>query len=140
MALEKASEIVETSTAVRPITTSNELEKRHKGEHGSPEPSIAGSGQRRAEKTTKTPHLTSWPKRLGRGIIHDIRARAPYYWSDWKDAWNYRVVPATALMAITCRNVINPAPHMEIIDARTFVAFWWEEVLWRNRGLIGVGV
>ena len=33
-----------------------------------------------------------------RGIIRDIRARAPYYWSDWTDAWNYRVIPATLLI------------------------------------------
>ena len=37
-------------------------------------------------------------RRLGVGIIVDIRARAPWYFSDWKDAWNYRVVPATALI------------------------------------------
>ncbi|KAL1753886.1 HCO3 transporter family-domain-containing protein [Schizophyllum commune] len=35
---------------------------------------------------------------LGRGIRRDIRARAPYYWSDWRDAYNYRVIPATALI------------------------------------------
>ena len=32
-----------------------------------------------------------------RGILRDIKARGPYYVSDWTDAWNYRVVPATAL-------------------------------------------
>ena len=32
------------------------------------------------------------------GIIQDIRARAPFYLSDWTDAWNYRVVPATLLI------------------------------------------
>ena len=32
------------------------------------------------------------------GIINDIKARAPYYRSDWTDAWNYRVVPATLLI------------------------------------------
>jgi hypothetical protein len=37
-------------------------------------------------------------RRLGAGIIVDIRARAPWYLSDWTDAWNYRVVPATALI------------------------------------------
>lgn len=37
-------------------------------------------------------------RRLGRGIILDIRSRAPWYLSDWTDAWNYRVVPATALI------------------------------------------
>ena len=34
----------------------------------------------------------SW---IGSGMRHDIRARAPYYLSDWTDAWNYRVVPAS---------------------------------------------
>ena len=33
-----------------------------------------------------------------RGIVLDVRARAPYYASDWTDAWNYRVVPATTLI------------------------------------------
>lgn len=33
-----------------------------------------------------------------RGIWRDIRARGPYYVSDWTDAWTYRVVPATLLM------------------------------------------
>jgi hypothetical protein len=27
-----------------------------------------------------------------------VRRRAPYYWSDWADAWDYRVVPATVYM------------------------------------------
>ncbi|KAF6757556.1 anion exchanging protein [Ephemerocybe angulata] len=36
-----------------------------------------------------------WP---GSGMWLDVRARAPWYWSDWKDAWNYRVIPATALI------------------------------------------
>jgi hypothetical protein len=36
-------------------------------------------------------------RHLGTGIIADVRARAPWYRSDWADAWNYRVVPATAL-------------------------------------------
>jgi hypothetical protein len=32
---------------------------------------------------------------IGSGMRNDLRNRAPYYWSDWGDAWNYRVVPAT---------------------------------------------
>lgn len=36
--------------------------------------------------------------KVGAGILRDIRARAPWYWSDWRDAWNYRVLPATALV------------------------------------------
>ncbi|KAJ4408661.1 hypothetical protein N0V85_004204 [Neurospora sp. IMI 360204] len=31
-------------------------------------------------------------------MINDLRRRAPYYLSDWTDAWNYRVVPATVYM------------------------------------------
>ncbi|KAG6900396.1 hypothetical protein C0993_011384 [Termitomyces sp. T159_Od127] len=54
----------------------------------------------------KPPHQISpwlrkvvfWFGSLGSGIVLDIRARAPWYISDWKDAWNYRVVPATALI------------------------------------------
>lgn len=36
-----------------------------------------------------------WRVGLFRGMVNDFRRRAPYYWDDWKDAWDYRVVPAT---------------------------------------------
>lgn len=36
--------------------------------------------------------------RIGAGIWGDVRSRVPYYASDWTDAWNYRVVPATTLI------------------------------------------
>ncbi|ORY71235.1 HCO3 transporter family-domain-containing protein [Pseudomassariella vexata] len=39
-----------------------------------------------------------WKVHLFRGMVNDIRRRAPYYWSDWRDAWDYRVVPATVYM------------------------------------------
>lgn len=32
------------------------------------------------------------------GMIKDLKRRAPYFKSDWTDAWNYRVVPATVYM------------------------------------------
>ncbi|PYH41351.1 anion exchange family protein [Aspergillus saccharolyticus JOP 1030-1] len=35
---------------------------------------------------------------LFRGMVKDVKRRAPYYWSDWTDAWDYRVVPATIYM------------------------------------------
>ncbi|KAL5121426.1 hypothetical protein ACEQ8H_000497 [Pleosporales sp. CAS-2024a] len=41
---------------------------------------------------------TWWKPALFRGMINDVRRRAPFYWSDWKDAWDYRVVPATVYM------------------------------------------
>ena len=39
-----------------------------------------------------------WKVRLFRGMVNDVRRRAPFYWSDWRDAWDYRVVPATVYM------------------------------------------
>jgi len=39
-----------------------------------------------------------WKIHFGRGIINDIKRRAPYYYRDWLDAWDYRVVPATVYM------------------------------------------
>lgn len=33
-----------------------------------------------------------------RGMARDVHRRAPYYGSDWRDAWDYRVVPATVYM------------------------------------------
>ena len=39
-----------------------------------------------------------WKIRLFKGMIDDVKRRAPYYWTDWRDAWDYRVVPATVYM------------------------------------------
>ncbi|KAH8989556.1 anion exchanging protein [Lactarius akahatsu] len=52
-----------------------------------------------ASRTAIVSRLRTWlPVNVGAGIVRDIRARAPWYWSDWTDAWNYRVLPATALI------------------------------------------
>ena len=39
-----------------------------------------------------------WKIRLFHGMVEDIKRRAPLYLSDWTDAWDYRVVPATVYM------------------------------------------
>ncbi|KAI1375187.1 HCO3 transporter family-domain-containing protein [Hypoxylon crocopeplum] len=39
-----------------------------------------------------------WKIHLFRGMVNDVRRRGPYYWSDWRDAWDYRVVPSTIYM------------------------------------------
>jgi hypothetical protein len=39
-----------------------------------------------------------WKIHMFRGMINDLRRRFPFYWSDWADAWDYRVVPATVYM------------------------------------------
>ncbi|KAI9646674.1 hypothetical protein NHQ30_004671 [Ciborinia camelliae] len=49
--------------------------------------------------STRNRHTPKWYKvRLFRGMINDVKRRAPFYWSDWTDAWDYRVVPATIYM------------------------------------------
>ncbi|KAG1763040.1 HCO3 transporter family-domain-containing protein [Suillus occidentalis] len=48
--------------------------------------------------TTPRRQTPSFIRNLGAGIILDFRARTPWYLSDWTDAWNYRVIPATALI------------------------------------------
>jgi hypothetical protein len=49
--------------------------------------------------STRTRHVPKWYKvRLFKGMIDDVKRRAPYYWSDYRDAWDYRVVPATIYM------------------------------------------
>ncbi|KAI0897804.1 HCO3 transporter family-domain-containing protein [Annulohypoxylon nitens] len=39
-----------------------------------------------------------WKIHFFRGMVNDLRRRAPYYWSDWLDAWDYRVIPSTVYM------------------------------------------
>ena len=79
-----------------------------------PQPTAAGSRGSGEEKRAASETYTSagrisgsgivsclrscFPANVGAGILRDIRARAPWYWSDWTDAWNYRVLPATALI------------------------------------------
>lgn len=50
--------------------------------------------------TTSSSSKTSrwWRIKLFKGMTNDLKRRAPHYWSDWRDAWDYRVVPATVYM------------------------------------------
>jgi hypothetical protein len=48
-------------------------------------------------------------------MIDDVKRRLPYYWSDWRDAWDYRVIPATVYMYFakydhTFSHVAPPGP------------------------------
>lgn len=59
----------------------------------------APSGEVQAAASAAVASNTRWWKiRYFQGMKNDIRRRAPYYWSDWKDAWDYRVIPATVYM------------------------------------------
>ncbi|KAL5357863.1 HCO3 transporter family-domain-containing protein [Aspergillus floccosus] len=52
-----------------------------------------------ASATASSARSTKWWRiRFFRGMVNDVKRRAPYYWSDWTDAWDYRVVPATVYM------------------------------------------
>ncbi|KAL8692853.1 MAG: hypothetical protein Q9218_002203 [Villophora microphyllina] len=51
-----------------------------------------------ATNTSSQGNARWWKIRLFKGMANDIRRRAPFYWSDWKDAWDYRVIPATIYM------------------------------------------
>ncbi|EDR13322.1 uncharacterized protein LACBIDRAFT_309054 [Laccaria bicolor S238N-H82] len=59
---------------------------------------LSHTKERRQSGEHRRSTLRTWFGCLGKGIILDFRARAPWYWSDWVDAWNYRIIPATALI------------------------------------------
>ena len=57
------------------------------------------SGETPRQSTASQRRTPKWWKiRLFRGMIDDVKRRLPYYWSDWRDAWDYRVIPATVYM------------------------------------------
>ncbi|KAF8902338.1 HCO3 transporter family-domain-containing protein [Gymnopilus junonius] len=60
-------------------------------------PSATTSTAFQSRQSTFFPRF-SWLRKIGSGIRLDIRSRAPWYLTDWTDAWNYRVIPATALI------------------------------------------
>lgn len=68
--------------------------------HGPPEEAQESLTRGRAQASSSASTKTAkwWRIRLFRGMINDIKRRAPYYWNDWTDAWDYRIVPATIYM------------------------------------------
>ncbi|KAJ5616165.1 hypothetical protein N7537_001279 [Penicillium hordei] len=72
---------------------------RQPGQYLDQQDSAQENSQHRAS-TTASVHSQPkwWHVHLFRGMINDVKRRAPYYWSDWTDAWDYRVVPATVYM------------------------------------------
>jgi hypothetical protein len=64
-----------------------------------------------------------WKIRLFRGMMNDVRRRAPFYWSDWRDAWDYRVVPATVYMYFA-KYVADPNMRHRIRGWRDFGWVW----------------
>ncbi|EPS30081.1 hypothetical protein PDE_05031 [Penicillium oxalicum 114-2] len=55
--------------------------------------------EQRTSATSKSPSESKWWRiHFFRGMKNDLKRRAPFYWSDWTDAWDYRIVPATVYM------------------------------------------
>jgi hypothetical protein len=71
--------------------------------NGLPAPEPPSANLERGEKgdlgETKGKRRSSNLGWIGSGMRNDVTRRLPYYLSDWTDAWNYRVVPATWVCA-----------------------------------------
>ncbi|KAI0011178.1 HCO3 transporter family-domain-containing protein [Xylariaceae sp. FL0662B] len=79
----------------------NLLASRHSGPSTGGGGGSGGDDDDDAGATTERgsrPNDGWWKIHLFRGMVKDVRRRAPYYWSDWADAWDYRVVPSTVYM------------------------------------------
>lgn len=63
----------------------------------------------------------------GRGILNDLRARGPYYWSDIKDAYNYRVIPSVIFIFFT--NLLPAIAFAQDMFDRTDNSYGVNEVL-----------
>lgn len=109
----------------------------------SQEPGVTMNRERsRATSSTTTRNARWWKVRLFRGMVNDIKRRAPYYWSDWKDAWDYRVVPATVYMYFA-----KYGPTMQLLSspsspyASQYIPYYSREWLLQiDPHLIAVGV
>lgn len=93
--------------------------RRHKNPPGSSNREGHNNADKTREEGTETQGPASGPRSHGgpwwriwlfRGMVNDIRRRAPYYVSDYTDAWNYRVVPATVYMYFAKCVFLFPLP------------------------------
>lgn len=71
----------------------------------------------------------------GRGIRNDFRSRLPYYWSDIKDSYNYRVLPSVVFIFFT--NLLPAIAFAQDMFDRTDSLYGVNEVL-MSSALAGV--
>lgn len=64
---------------------------------------------------------------LGYGIYNDIKSRLPHYTSDFKDAYNYRVIPSTTFIFFT--NLLPAIAFAQDMFDKTDHAYGVNEVL-----------
>lgn len=60
-------------------------------------------------------------------MINDVKRRLPYYGSDWRDAWDYRVVPATVYMYFA--NILPALAFSLDMFTKTNMSYGVNEVL-----------
>ncbi|KAF2139501.1 uncharacterized protein K452DRAFT_274829 [Aplosporella prunicola CBS 121167] len=85
-----------------------------------------GRADTRATASTHK-HVPWWQIRWGRGMVNDVRRRAPFYVSDFTDAWDYRVVPATVYMYFA--NILPALAFSLDMFSKTEMSFGVNEVL-----------
>ncbi|KIW62697.1 hypothetical protein PV04_10844 [Phialophora macrospora] len=99
--------------------------------HSRPDPEeVQRLSEHVSRQTTRSSHRRTpeWYKiRWFKGITDDIKRRAPYYWSDWKDAWDYRVIPATVYMYFA--NILPALAFSLDMFTKTHNSFGVNEVL-----------
>ncbi|KAK7547067.1 HCO3 transporter family-domain-containing protein [Phyllosticta citricarpa] len=82
---------------------------------------------RASTRTTSTMHVKFLGIRWFEGMINDLRRRAPFFVSDWTDAWDYRVVPATIYMYFA--NILPALAFSLDMFTKTDSSFGVNEVL-----------
>lgn len=68
-----------------------------------------------------------WKISLFSGMVNDVKRRMPFYWSDYRDAWDYRVVPATVYMYFA--NILPALAFSLDMFVKTDMSFGVNEVL-----------
>lgn len=86
--------------------------------------------------TTRVSHKRKrrFPK-PGAGILLDIQDKLPSYWQDWKDSWDYRVIPA--LLDTYFSNLLPAIAFAQDMFDRTDNAYGVNEVL-LSSGMAGI--
>jgi len=59
--------------------------------------------------------------------VNDVRRRAPYYFSDYTDAWDYRIIPSTVYMYFA--NILPALAFSLDMFAKTQGSYGVNEVL-----------
>ena len=101
--------------------------ERPSSRHGSPGATAGEQPATTSASSRRRGRSPWWRIRLFRGMINDVRQRLPYYASDWTDAWDYRVVPATIYMYFA--NILPALAFSLDMFTKTNMQFGVNEVL-----------